>query len=111
MADLEISALSLEYVKVPVNAIVDGAPYDPTTATVKLAFKPLGVAPQAGDWQTGSWETASGGTSSARYWARCLVGPGGTITLPVGQYVVWVQVNAVAAGEEPVLEAGTLLVR
>lgn len=86
MAAFEISVKSLEYVKVQITATRNGAAVDPTPDTVKLAFPAVGTDPTT--WYTGSWETASG-----IYYARCLVGPGGTVTLAEGYYDVYVQVT------------------
>jgi hypothetical protein len=86
---LELSALSTEYVKTSVIAIVNGTVIDPTSDTVQMAFPLRGVSPVAGDWKAGSWETVSG----LRY-ARCLVGPaGGTVTLAAGFYDCWLKVT------------------
>lgn len=106
MADLELSVLSLEYVKVPVEATVNGAVFNPTSDVVKMAFVALGVNPQAGDWKAAVWETQAPGTANVIYLAKCLVGTGGTIALPVGTYVVWVQVTD--NPEVPIKLSGTL---
>jgi hypothetical protein len=85
---VEISALSTEYVKVPVTAVVNGVVIDPSSDTVQLAFPLRGVAPVSGDWKAGSWETLAG-----VHYARCLVGPSGTITLATGTfYDAWLKV-------------------
>jgi hypothetical protein len=105
-ADHRVSVLSLEYVRAPVRALKNGVPFDPTGDTVQLAFLPTGSSPTSGDWKTSSWEVGAAGTQSATYFARCLVGPGGAITLALGVYVVWVKVTD--APEVPVLQAGTL---
>jgi hypothetical protein len=86
-----VSASSLEYVRVPVAATVAGAPVNPTADVVKLAFITPGATPAAGDLKTASWDTDTT-TTPTTYRAQCLVGPGGTITLTAGLYVVWVQV-------------------
>jgi hypothetical protein len=95
------SVLSLEYVRVKVMATEDGAPVNPTSDTVQMAFPLIEIDPTVPDWQTAEWEIA-GNT----YFARCLVGPTGTIDLPVGLYDVWVKV--VTTPESPVMRSGRL---
>ena len=108
MTIAEISAVSLEYVKVPVSAREDGAVVDPTADTVQMAFLTSG-SPGVSDWKSGSWETDAT-TNPDTYYARCLVGPsGGTITLTAGStYQVWVKVTD--NPETPVKRAGLLRV-
>lgn len=97
-----ISALSLERIKVPVTATVNGASYNPTVDTVQMAFKPPKDEPAAGDWLTASWETIGG-----KYHARALVGPGGgVITLTKGRWNVWLKVTD--NPEVPVIDAGQI---
>jgi hypothetical protein len=88
---LERSALDLRYVKLPVEAVVDGVAIDPTADVVAMAFPLPGVDPQTGDWKAGSWETIAG--IRPRYNLRCLVGPGGTIALSRGTYDIWARVT------------------
>lgn len=95
------SSLSLEYVKVAVVIKQAGAIIDPTALPVEMAFKEPQVEPVGGDWQTASWETAG-----SNYLARCLVGPGGTIALTDGTYIVWVKVTG--SPEIPVRAVETL---
>ena len=105
---LVISALSLEYVRVPVAAKQAGAVVNPTADTVTMAFSAAGVDPVAGDYKTASWETDATTTPST-YYARCLVGPAGTVTLAAGTYEVWVKVTD--SPEIPVKRSGTLIVK
>lgn len=100
---LTISALSREWVKVPVAVTQAGVVQDPTVDAVQMAFVAHGVNPGNSDWKTAAWETADG-----TYLARCLVGPSGTIALAVGTYAVWVKVTD--NPEVPVLRVGTLAV-
>jgi hypothetical protein len=104
-ADLTILALSEQYVKVPVRAVVDGAPYDPTGDPVELAIVPHGTEPAGGDWHAGSWETTVTGLFSA----RVLVGPSSGLVLAAGYYTVFVKITG--SPEIPVLESGTLRVK
>lgn len=106
---LTISSLSLEYVKVLVEASKAGAVINPTGDVVQLAFPVQGVAPATGDWKTGSWETAAPpNTTTTEYWARCLVGPSGAVALPAGRYDIWVKITD--SPEVPVQYAGVLIV-
>lgn len=100
--NLTISSLSKEYIRVAVSAKESGTAVDPTSDTVTMAFVTTDE-PVSGDFKTASWETDNG-----KYYARCLVGPGGTITLSDGLYSVWVKVTD--SPEVPVLKAGTLMV-
>lgn len=87
MSELEISHLSLEYVRIRVQATVDGVDRNPTTDTVKVAFPALNADPA--DWKDASWETDADG----HHFARCLVGPSGTVELAKGRYAAWIQVD------------------
>lgn len=100
------SHLSLEYVYVPVSATKLGATYNPTGDTVQFAFMPTPTqVPQTSDWQTGAWDTVSTDVIYP-YRAKCLVGPGGTIVLTVGIYVIYIKITD--NPEIPVLYAGQL---
>lgn len=107
-ATIGMSHLSLEYVIIPVAATQNGSPYNPTADTVKFAFAPTATyVPQTADWVSGSWETDSSNVIYP-YAAKCLVGPGGTVTLGIGTYVIYIMVND--NPEIPVLIAGQLSV-
>lgn len=103
---MQISSLSLQYIKVPVTAVVNGASTNPTADTVVMAFVAPSVNPAPADWQIASWETATAPTTT--YYARCLIGPGGTIALPAAHYYVWVKITD--SPEVPAIVAGTLTV-
>lgn len=100
---VEISALSLEYVYVPVAARAAGAAVNPTADTVAMAFMAGATRPTSGDWKTASWDT-----DATTYRARCLVGTGGAVALNPGIYAVWVKVTD--SPETPVRLAGPLKV-
>src|SRR5580704_9714297 len=102
-----IPYLSLQYIGVPVRAaLLTGAPYDPTSDTVRMAFMPqVTQVPQPADWQQAIW-AAQPASVIYPYAAYCLVGPGGTITLGIGRYVIWLKVTD--NPEIPVLTAGYL---
>ena len=90
---LGISQLATLYYKVPVSATYEGESVDPTGLTVQFAFMPqASQVPADGDWVSGSWETIP--TSLLYpYSARCLVGPGGAITLGTGMYVAYTKIT------------------
>lgn len=105
---ISISQLSLQYVGLPVTAAdINGAAVNPTAFPVTMAFMPQATqVPQVSDWQAAIWGTD---TSNALYpyTAYCLIGPGGTIRLGVGTYVVYVKVSG--NPEIPVLQASLQL--
>lgn len=57
-----------------------------------MAFVAHGATPGFSDWQSAVWKTDTTGNVPA-YFACCLVGPGGTITLVAGTYDVWVKIS------------------
>lgn len=95
---VEISSLATPYIQCAVSPPPLAPPIDPTSYTVEMAFIQGPDDPETGDWKTGSWAvTVLGG-----YLAQCLIGPdGGTITLPVGPWNVWVKI---LAGAETIVE-------
>lgn len=106
MAIPEISASSVEYVRVPVYAKASGSVVDPTGDTVVMAFMASTAAPGVSDWKTASWETDAT-TEPDTFFARCLVGS--AVTLTAGTtYHVWVKVTD--NPETPVKRAGLVKV-
>ena len=105
MALLAISSLSKEYVRVRVYAETNGVAVNPTADTVEMAFISGDTEPTSPDWKAASWETDTT-TEPDTYYARCLVGPGGTVTLADGLYQVWVRVTD--SPEIPVKKSGEL---
>lgn len=95
---IKVSALTEEFIRVPVSATEDGEAIDPTTGDVAFAFVEAGD-PEAGDWQAGTWEEASG----SQYFARFLTG-----TLAEGRYWVWLRVTK--GPETVVRRCGVLVV-
>lgn len=69
---------------------------------VQMAFPLQSVAPVGGDWKAATWETDAT-ASPTRYYARCLVGPAGTVTLATGLYDIWVKITH--SPELPVIQA------
>lgn len=100
-----MSVLSLENVRVPIAAKVEGAHVNPTSDTVVMAFPVAGEDPVAGDWKSSIWSTDTT-TTPDTYEAICLVGPAGTIALAVGVYDVWVRVTD--SPEVPAIRVGSL---
>jgi hypothetical protein len=89
---ITMSALSTQYVQVPIDTTFNGTPYNPTADAVAMAFMPSppGAAPGTSDWKTGRWATLA----PASWAARCLVGPAtGGVALAVGVYTIWVQIT------------------
>jgi len=105
---LLLSHLSLEYVIIPVNVTKAGVPYNPTSDTLQFAFMPTPTQiPGSGDWVAGVWESDSPNVLYP-YNAKCLVGPGGVITLSLGTYVIYLKITD--SPEIPVLVAGQLVI-
>lgn len=88
------SALSTEYMLIPVGAVVSGLAVNPTTQTVEVAATVPGVAPLSGDWKAATWEVDATDAESVMYFARLLVGPvGGSMTLTAGLWEMHVRVT------------------
>lgn len=104
---LTLSTLSLEYVRVLVSATSSGSAVNPTSDTVTMAFVAEGTAPVSGDFKAATWETDST-TTPATYFARCLIGPTGTLALTAGIYDAYVKVTD--SPEVPVHKAGQIRV-
>ena len=100
------SALSqADPVVATVKAYQAGAPLNPTTGTVQMAFmgSPL-TQPGVGDWKSASWDTNEIG----EYVAQCDIGSGGAVTLTVGVWWVWVHVSL--APVDVVRQVGSIVV-
>lgn len=84
------SALSTEPVVVTVWAFQSGAPLDPTSGTVQLAFLATALdQPADADWHAAAWDTNEIG----QYMAECQIGSGGALALAAGTWWVWIQVT------------------
>lgn len=109
-------AVSLQAVQVNVSALQDGSAYSPTSDPLAFAFvvapdygAAAAPAASSGSWLAGTWETdTSGGTP--QYWASCLVGPGGTVTLTAGAWQCFVKITSASSGEVPILAGPGLLI-
>lgn len=99
---LKMPAVSKEYVLVDWAATIAGVAVNPTSPAlpVEMAF-PVRKSPPT-TFYTAIWEAAG-----AAWKAGCLVGPGGTVTLPVGDYDVYVKVTSTP--EIPIHQATAFL--
>jgi hypothetical protein len=102
-----MSALSTDWLKAPVDAVVDGHVVDPTADNVAFAFVPAPGKPTVDTvWYASSWETSD---DTGEHFARCKIGPnGGIVTLTKGRYRVFIRVTH--SGVSPVLEPPNQLV-
>lgn len=105
---ISVSQLSRQYVCVPISAqTIAGLPDNPTGDTVQMAFMPQPTqVPQLADWQTAVWASRTTDVLNP-YAACCLVGPGGTIQLGIGTYVMYVKITD--SPEVPVIRASMQL--
>lgn len=99
------SSESLEFVNVTVKATDAGVPANISGDTVAFAFTYRDAEPAT--WVTGAWASTTPLPSGA-YTARCLVGPGGAITLTPGTYTVSVKVTD--SPEIPVIPCGQIVI-
>lgn len=107
MGLVRVSVLNLSRVRAEVQADSNGLPYDPRSATVEFAFiEGANTNPGSSDWKTANWDVTLIGT----YVAECRVGPGGTVTLGVGEYFTWIRITDVTAAETPVECIGKIIV-
>lgn len=97
----EQSAASLEYIRVAVSASEAGVAVNPTADAVQMAFVAVDTVPISGDYVAATWEVDNG-----TYYARCLVGPGGTIALAADHWDVWVEITDTP--EIPARKAGRI---
>ena len=104
MAGCSISALSTQYVQVPVRAWSQGQPYNPTADVVEMAFVAGWTEPVT--WYSASWAWTT--AVNGYYAIQCLVGPSGEASLTQGTYSVWVHVAD--DPEIPVANTGTLTI-
>lgn len=106
---IAISRLSLQYVGVPVKAVLTtGVAFDPTADPVYMAFMPQATqVPGVSDWKTAIWAARSSDIIFP-YAALCLVGPGGTADPGLGTYVMYLKVTD--DPEIPVLITGQLTI-
>ena len=96
---------SLEFVNATVKATDAGVPADISGTLVAFAFARRDEEPAT--WNPGQWASTTPLPGGA-YTARCLVGPGGAITLTPATYTVWVKITD--SPEIPVINCGQLIV-
>ena len=100
-----MDATSLDWVTVPVRGLPANV-VDPTGDVVLFAFGPPEAMNAEGlSWTTGAWMQSQ----SNPWWAACLVGPLGAVTLDVGTYSVFVQIGDIPT--TPVVQVGTLTIQ
>lgn len=100
---MDQSVLATEFVMALVAVKKNGVYVDPTGDTAEMSFPAVGSPPV--NWFAGSWETDHS-TGTPRYYAQCLVGPGGAVELAVGKYEVFLKVSD--NPETPVRKLGVL---
>jgi len=88
-----VSALSTEYLLIPVAATEQGITVNPTTQSVDVAATVQGAEPLSGDWKSAAWESDTTDADSPVYSARLLIGPAGVLTLTAGVYELWLRVT------------------
>ena len=102
-----IDSTSLARVQIGVTADSNGLPYNPTSATVQMAFLTSQLdKPNPGDWKTSSWDV----TRIGSYVAQCNVGSGGAVELQPGNYYTWIKITDPVAGEIPIEQVAKLIV-
>jgi len=82
MSLLRISAASTDFVEVEV-----ASSENPIAQPLSFAFVVRHTDIDAATWTGGSWYVDPNGV----YWARCLVGPEGMVTLERGKYLMYVK--------------------
>ena len=102
----EVSALSIQEVKVPVTALLDGTAYDPSAGTVQLAFAAPGSNPTT--WLAGTWEP----TPNAMIHDACVLAGAnpGLDQLTAGTWDVWVKIADTTSSQTVVINAGPISV-
>lgn len=87
-------AQDLEFVRVRVAATDAGDVVIPTGDPVSFAFVPQGSEIDGSTtFASGNWETDDSIAASPVYYARILVGPGGTVTLTSGVWDCYLKVT------------------
>lgn len=85
------AASSKEYVAVDVNVVPAAAPVE--NDPVEMAFVPGANLDRPGDPDAAGWHPAVWLRPAGQLAAACVVGPGGTLVLPRGNFVVWVRIT------------------
>jgi hypothetical protein len=96
---------SLEFVLAYIKATDAGVPANISGDPVAFAFTRRDEEPA--DWVTGAWASTTP-LPGGGYTARCLVGPGGAVTLTPATYTVSVKITD--SPEIPVIDCGQLII-
>lgn len=105
----ELPTISREWVLVPLQVAADGVEVVLTASgwPVTMGFVPgidVETKPDPDlTWHAAEWTSERRRDGVTAYFARCLVGPGGTVSLPAGDYVPWLA--WIAPDEQPVRPA------
>lgn len=86
---IERPVSSLEPIRVPVNAEVNGVQFNPTTMTVEMGFVLDGVAGAPSAWQSGIWDTDTTPSTGIPIY-KAQVKP---IGLAAGTYTIWLRLT------------------
>lgn len=97
-----LPAISREYVYVEgVVGFLAGEEADPTALPVEVALVVRDTLPGDSDWVAAEWHNATT--------VRFLLGPGGVLTKPKGDYTTWVRITG--AVEQPTRAVGAVMIR
>jgi hypothetical protein len=104
-----MSAMSTQYILVPIEGRDDNGIINPTTFPVEFAFLPQDTTPSAlTTWHAGTWYTVSQDFLPNIYKAAILIGPSTAVVLTPGSWDVWIRITH--AVEQPVEKAATILI-
>jgi len=105
------SSATLQYLRVRVKAVVNGADFDPSGDVVQFGFVATSAGSPStvpGSWVNGVWETDTISGETVHI-AKVLVGPSGSFVPSANTaYFIWLKISSTP--EQPVLAAGTLTV-
>lgn len=100
---LHLQALSVEPIRVPVSAKVNGAYIDPSSMGVKFAFLIPGLDPISSDWQVGGWDVDQTVLPVIFKAVIDINAP----SIGAGTYIIWLWLLGV---ENPVRQVGVLVI-
>lgn len=104
-----ISALSRQYIIIPIEGKDDNGTIDPTAFPVEFAFLLQDGIPAVDTiWYAGTWFTETQAYLPDIYKAKVLIGPSGQVALTPGSWDVWVRVTHTV--EQPIEKADTILI-
>jgi hypothetical protein len=99
------SSLSDETLRFGVSADSNGAPVDPTSATVEVAFMASYADPGEGDWHAATWDT-----TLIRTYVACVKTGATGAELTAGRYYTWVRITDPSSAEIVVRPTGLVLI-